>query len=425
MFRRLRAGVRAAGSAVADEVASHPVAQDPWVRHYFASWVSVLFLIATVPMFIVSWGTLPETHQVPAYAMPVVAACAAFPLALAWAAPLSGWAFSVVAAQIIGVVVPTAHGWPWTIQVTHLIVLLVLTVMCLLRVRLRYVPIIWACSTAVIALAAPAGAKAGWAFGLTTVAVVVMLLRGLLASRRQLATRTEETRAAESETAVLQERARIARDLHDVVAHRMSMVVVMAQTARYRLSDVSPESAAEFDAIADAARASLDEVRQLLGVLRVEDRTPRAAPNPGMADIVDLVAQTRRAGATVAMADTVDYRVVGEAQALVVYRIVQEALANATRHAPGADIAVHLDVPSGSVVDVCVTNTAPTGEYPAITGSGNGIRGMLERANAVGGTLRAAPTVGGGFAVQARIPVSSRPIGTQTLERPEQPAVEG
>lgn len=397
MFRRLRA----ARASAADGWRSIPM--DPEVRHYLGSGANLFFLFVSLVMFAIAWPTLPMTHDLPAYTLPVVAGFAVLPLALGWVAPLVGWAISAVTAQVIGVIVPTVNGWPWTIQVTHLIVLLVLSVMSFLRCPLRYLPLIWACATLVVVLAAPSEGKAGWAFGLTSAAVVVALLRGLVASRRQLAVRTRETKAAESETAVLQERARIARDLHDVVAHRMSMVVVMAQTAPYRLEGVGLEAAAEFEAIAGAARASLDEVRQLLGVLRVEDGTVVSVPNPGLADVADLVAQTRRAGAAVSITDVVDHASVGEVPALVVYRIVQEALANATRHAPGSAIDIHLSSEADWIA-VWVHNTAATGQPLGLDGAGTGITGMMERARTVGGSLVAAPTTDGGFTVRAHIP---------------------
>lgn len=408
MFRRLRA----AGVTATRGVCTHPMARDPEVRRFFASNMNVLFLIAALVMYSVAWPTLPITHDLPAYALPVVSGFAVLPLALGWSAPLVGWGISAVAAQVIGVVVPTVNAWPWAIQVTHLIVLLVLTVMSFVRCPLRYLPLVWACATLVVVLAAPSEAKGGWAFGLTSAAVVIALLRGLLASRRQLAVRTRETKAAESETAVLQERARIARDLHDVVAHRMSMVVVMAQTAPYRIDHVGAEAAAEFDAIAGAARTSLEEVRQLLGVLRVEDGAVMSAPNPGLDDLAELVAQTRRAGGSVSIRDDVEHALVGEVPALVVYRIVQEALANATRHAPGSAVDVTV-TDRGDHLDVAVVNTAPTGAPLELAGAGTGITGMMERARSVGGTLVAAPTADGGFMVHGQIPVAVTAAGAR------------
>ncbi|MHC3003938.1 sensor histidine kinase [Gordonia sp. GN26] len=398
----LRKHLRAAGGDFVDWASTAPVAQDPAVRAYFSSRVNCFFLAVALIMYSISWPTLPVTHSVPAFLLPLVSAFAALPIALAWSAPLVGWAISVVSAQVIGLIVPTHGGWELTIQVTHFIELLVLTFMVMLRCPLRWVPVVWLTTSLVVAYAV----HPAWIVGISVLAVVVALLRGLMASRRQLAVRTKQTEEAEAESAVLQERARIARDLHDVVAHRMSMVVVMSQTARYRIDDVSPAAAAEFDAIADAARTSLDEVRQLLGVLRVEGAESVAAPNPGLAQIDSLVAETRRAGSEVTLNREVDDETVGESAALVIYRIIQESLANATRHAPGSRTLVSVTSGEGGTVEVAVVNSAPTAEPLGIGGNGVGIPGMLERAQAVGGSLLAAPTVEGGFAVRARIPAT-------------------
>ncbi|MFW0786735.1 histidine kinase [Gordonia sp. CPCC 206044] len=418
----MRSLAGAAGTAVVGELRELPAAQDPAVRHYFASRINWFFLFAAAVMYAVSWPTLPITHSLPTYTLPVVAAFAAFPLAFAWSAPLMAWAVSVVSAQLIGLLVPTVNGWPWGIQVTHLIVLLVLTFFAYLRGPLRLLPVVWLCTALVVYLSAPADARVGWVFGLTFLAVVVALIRFLAATRRQLAERAEEKDLAESQKAILQERTRIARDLHDVVAHRMSVVVVMAQTARYRLSDVSDEAAAEFDSIAVAARSSLDEVRQLLGVLRTEAGAP-AAPNPGLADLSTLVMQTRLTGAEVALSESVTPTAVGDAQALVIYRIVQESLANATRHAPGARIDIRIAPDDDAGVDVEIRNSAPTAAPVRLPGTGTGIRGMVERAIAVGGALSATPTADGGFVVRARIPLAGAQISDAVDEITSRPWV--
>ncbi|MGC5246891.1 sensor histidine kinase [Gordonia sp. DT219] len=416
--------VHTARDAAVDELRTLPVATHPGVQRYLRSPGNWFFLVFAGVLYSVAWPTVPATHDLPAYAWPVIAAVASWPLAMAWSAPMLGWAISVVGAQVIGLVIPTAHGWPWTIQVTHIISFLILTFMAYLRCPLRLLAPVWICSSVVFALAAPPDARAGWVVGLTFLAVVVALLRGLLASRRQLAVRTEETKVAESTTAVLQERARIARDLHDVVAHRMSMVVVMAQTARYRLPEVNDDCAGEFEAIAQAARTSLDEVRQLLGVLRVDGSAAAAAPSPGLSEVDSLITQTRRAGAQIAFHDGLDHALFAESSALVIYRIVQESLANATRHAPGGLIDVRLTPAAGeaevgervagehgdggAAAGIIVTNTAPTDPPLHLSGAGVGIAGMTDRARAVAGWLTATPTADGGFVVRALIPAAAR-----------------
>lgn len=403
MFRGVRSLSGRAATLVARGIAEHPAARDPAVQRYVRSPVNWFFFVAAAVLFAVSWPTLSLTHSIPAYAQPVVAAFASFPLAFAFSAPVAGWAVSVVSAQVIGLLIPTLNGWPWTIQVTHVISLLVLTCAAYLRCSWRWIPVVWVSTSIVFAVAAPADARGGWVFGLTFGAVVIALIRVLVNSRRQLAASTEQRQVVESQKAILQERARIARDLHDVVAHRMSVVVVMAQTARYRLADVSDESAAEFEAIAVSARASLDEVRQMLGVLRT-DGEASAAPNPGLDDLPSLVDQTRLTGATVELVDSVDHEKISAAVGVVIYRVVQESLANATRHAPGASVEITVLPTLEGVTEVCARNTAPTAEPVRLPGGGAGIVGMVERAAAVGGVLSAEPTADGGFQVRALIP---------------------
>ncbi|MBD0024180.1 sensor histidine kinase [Gordonia pseudamarae] len=399
-------GIRSVGTVLVREVADHPAMTDPAVRRYFSSKVNWLFLMVALIMYAVAWPTLTLTHDLPAYWLPIVSAFAALPIALSWSAPSVGWAVSVLSAYLVALLVPVDPGWNWEIQVVHIIELLVLTFFVFARGPLRSLPLVWICTVVIFVLVAPAEARVGWAVGLTFLAVVTALVRGLLRVSTQLRASTEETELAESRKVVLEERARIARDLHDVVAHRMSVVVVMAQTARYRLDDVGDDAVAEFDAIADAARASLDEVRQMLGVLRLDDGSGSylAAPNPGLGDIAELVAQTGRTGVDVLLDDTADRETVGDASALVIYRIVQESLANATRHAPGAAISVRLSPARGEATDVVITNGPARGEPLRLAGAGTGLAGMAERARIVGGSVSAGERDGGGFEVRAQIP---------------------
>ncbi|MDL9935600.1 histidine kinase [Gordonia sp. ABSL1-1] len=404
--------------AVTEELAAMPVAHAPAIRAYFSSKVNWFFLVVALVMYSVAWPTVPATHSVPAYSYLVLGAVASLPIALAWSAPVLGWALSAVGAFVIGLVVPTVDGGDIDIQVVHLIALLVLSFLAALRCRLQFLPVVWAVSSIVIGLAVTPAARNGWVFALTLVSILIGVWRVMAGSRRQLAARTAQTEAARAEaevaqaqTAVLAERARIAHDLHDVVAHRMSTVVVMAQTARYRLPDVSDAAAAEFEEIANSARASLDEVRQLLGVLRVGDHDASVAPSPGLADIGELVELTRRGGADVAYTDDADHAAVSEGQALAIYRIVQESLANATKHAPGGAIEVLLSTNDEAMTEVSVTNSAATGEPLRLSGAGVGIPGMADRARAAGGSLTAIPTVAGGFSVRAMLPGFPGPQG--------------
>ncbi|TMR98284.1 sensor histidine kinase [Nonomuraea basaltis] len=201
------------------------------------------------------------------------------------------------------------------------------------------------------------------------------------------------------------ERARIARELHDVVAHHISMVAVQAETARLAVPGMPAAGAERLLAIGDTARAALTEMRRLLGVLR-EDAQAEASwrPQPGLRlhELNELLDESRDASGTGTRL------VLSGAPAeldpgveLAAYRIVQEALTNARRHAPGAAVDVELHYTDGALRLVVRDNgPGPAGGEAG----GHGLSGMRERAAAVGGELRTGPAPGGGFFVEARLP---------------------
>ena len=195
------------------------------------------------------------------------------------------------------------------------------------------------------------------------------------------------------------ERARIARELHDVVAHHISMVAVQAETARLTTLGMPEAGADRLLAIGDTARAALTEMRRLLGVLR-EDADIEAAerqPQPGLSQLIDLVDTAREAaGTNMRLILSGSPIPLDPGVELAAYRITQEALTNARRHAPGAAVDVELHYADESL-RLRVRDNGPG--KPA--GAGHGLLGMRERATAVGGQLRAGPLVGGGFLVEA------------------------
>jgi signal transduction histidine kinase len=204
----------------------------------------------------------------------------------------------------------------------------------------------------------------------------------------------EEERTAK---AALEERARIAREMHDVVAHHMSMVVVRCETAPYRLPGLSEEAEKEFAEVGNAAREAITDMQRLLGVLRTNGEEPEREPQPGISRIPELVRPGDEA--------EVDVDDVPEAVGLTAYRIVQEALTNATRHAPGSKASVHVHQNEGQL-DVLVINTA--GGPSMGGGGGQGLVGMRERVAVHGGTLTVKSTEDGGFLVRARIPLGDK-----------------
>jgi signal transduction histidine kinase len=246
------------------------------------------------------------------------------------------------------------------------------------------------------------------AFGVAVLFVVIALLGDIMSRRRSgrlaLAEQAELTELERARRSILEERTRIAREMHDVVAHHMSMIAVQAETAPFRLPGMEEPIRDEMAGIATAARSALTDMRRLLGVLRSDDAGALTAPQPGLADVPALADAARRAGVEVTLPPD-DLPAVREPVGLAAYRIVQEALANATRHAPGAPVAVDARV-RGSDLVVSVTNGPPTTTATPRPGAGLGQIGMRERAELLGGTLDAGPRDDGGYRVTAALPLA-------------------
>jgi signal transduction histidine kinase len=212
---------------------------------------------------------------------------------------------------------------------------------------------------------------------------------------------------SQREQAAMEERARIARDLHDVVAHHVSMIAVQAETARFTTPDLSEEGQRQFGDIAESARDALGEMRRLLGVLR-EDAGGggERRPQPGLDRLQELIDDARATGAPVRLTLRGPVMSLSPSVDLAAYRIVQEALTNARRHAPSASVDVDLDYG----LDAFHMRVRDDGPGPAPAWSeGNGLMGMRERAAMVGGSVRTGPADGGGFLVEAELPIASAP----------------
>ncbi|MDL4776029.1 sensor histidine kinase [Actinomadura xylanilytica] len=248
--------------------------------------------------------------------------------------------------------------------------------------------------------------------------------------------------AVQREQAVMRERARIARELHDVVAHSVSMIAVQAETAPYTMESLSPEARAGYTEIAKTAREALVEMRRLLSVLRADaqpEPESATAPQPRLDRLPDLIDQHRGAGGRVDLAVHGDPRDLSTTVELSAYRIVQEALTNARRHAPGSEVRVDLTyLPDRLAVTVrdraadaqtMVMNRDGTPSRTAVmdpgggaadpagrtrleaapaagSGGGHGLVGMRERATMLGGRFSAGPATEGGFLVEAELPLT-------------------
>jgi signal transduction histidine kinase len=231
-------------------------------------------------------------------------------------------------------------------------------------------------------------------------------------SRRLAATQAEEraaslerTRTAEARQAVVEERNRIAREMHDVLAHSVSMMVVQAEAGPVVVERDPQRAIQAFDAISATGRSALTELRRLLGVLR-EDGAGPLAPQPGIAQLSELVDAVRAAGIDVAWTPLADRPETPPALDLAVYRIVQEALTNVVKHAGPARVVLSVEV-AGDRVRIDVADDG-LGGSPAGS-AGRGLVGMRERAAAVGGTVTAGPGPGGGWRVTAELPLAPVP----------------
>ncbi|GAB7193227.1 hypothetical protein NUM3379_39360 [Kineococcus sp. NUM-3379] len=252
--------------------------------------------------------------------------------------------------------------------------------------------------------------------------------RALVHSLRERAERAESEQALRADQARLAERTRIAREMHDVLAHRISLVALHAGGLEVR-PDVGPEQVeATAATIRATSRAALEDLRRVLGVLRTDGPADSAGaaelvPQPTLADLQRLVADSRAAGVPVELRTEVSLHTeVPVDLGRTVYRIVQEALTNVHKHARSAQAVVTLGGRPGSFLCVEVVNGRPAGGAPLLPGSGSGLVGLSERVGIADGTLVSGPEPDGGFAVRARLPWPSPDPGTgdgaQVGERP-------
>jgi signal transduction histidine kinase len=213
--------------------------------------------------------------------------------------------------------------------------------------------------------------------------------------RQALAARSDQV---EEQSAVVQERARLARDLHDVVAHHVSLIAVRAETAPYTHPDLGESARRVLADIAADARLALDELRGVLGILGRSGTADRA-PQPTWSDITALVERTRSAGVAIEVVGDPSGEV-SPSSGYAAYRVVQEALTNARKHAPGAPVTIDLDATSQLLT---VHVSTPLGDPAPAGGGGQGLVGMRERVEALGGRLLSGP-VGDHFVVEAILP---------------------
>ncbi|MFD9127168.1 sensor histidine kinase [Kitasatospora sp. NPDC059571] len=358
----------------------------------------------------VGWLDLVQHYALAAGPALALSAARAVPLLWCRSRPLPAFVLTLAAGVLTALAarpVSAAEPWPW--PVTGLAALAVVLVAAGSRVA-RGVSLAMGgavlAATALLLAALPG--RGGWA-GLLPVAVAVVLalvaaqvLRDRAAALARLAEQERISEVERTRRALLEERSRIGRELHDVVAHHMSLIAVRAETAPYRLPGLPPEAHEEFRAVAGAARDALSDMRRLLGLLRGEDAAERV-PQPDLDRLDGLIAQ---AGPDVALEVSGELAGLPAAVGVCAYRIVQESLSNVRRHAAGAAATVRVER-TGAALLISVHN-GPGRAGPAAApadGRGHGLMGMRERAALLGGEFSARAVPGGGFTVTAALPL--------------------
>ncbi len=371
-------------------------------------------LLAAAVLVLVETPVAAGLHAVPVVPALGLAVLHAASLPLAFRAPHVAASTALAAALALQALdAERTQVWPWwpVLIVTQALVLGAVA----LRVRWPALLLHWLIALAASALLAAAlrpdesdatavnlavfgGVTAG-TIGVAHTAAQWRRIRSELLHERRVAADEAGRRL------VMEERTRIARELHDVIAHSMSIITVQSSTAKFRHPGFDADAVAEFDRIGALSRQALDEMRGLLQVLRGSDEQAETRPQPGLPDLPELVAQADRAGTRVTFESRTAHDV-GDLTGLAAYRIVQEAISNAIRHSPGSAVHVTTESRDGRL-HVAVVNGPPDVPVRAAGPAepGHGLVGMAERAATVGGSVRSEPEPDGGFSVRAVLPI--------------------
>ncbi|MEV4279644.1 sensor histidine kinase [Actinoplanes xinjiangensis] len=360
-------------------------------------------------------GVLVDTVPRSLPALAVVAVLQAVPVVLVIHRPIAAWWLSVLTALpyliVLGSSAEPGAGaafWPWSPAgiVAQLFVGLVVADQVPPPVYLAQWLLTGA--VAVIAEAVFTGRtqinnglvlSGFYAAGLAGVAIA----RWLRDVRRELRHQVGLTEQERLQRTALEERTRIARELHDVVAHHMSVIAVQAEAAPFRAPGLDAAATASFASIRTNAVAAMTEMRQILGMLRSDQDAVRYEPQPTLADLEALLDNCRSAGLTLHTEVGGDVRVLPPQVELIAYRVLQEALSNVIRHAPRADVEVVVSY-GRDALDLRVSNSPHAGRR-VLAGAGHGLTGMRERAAVLGATLRAGQRPDGWYEVSMSLAV--------------------
>ncbi|MEV5549126.1 histidine kinase [Streptomyces sp. NPDC052309] len=340
----------------------------------------------------------------------------AIPVLATLVRPVGAFWMSMAATPVAAVLGSSWGDWPWLpgAFICHLTVLVVVAI----RTRPRTAAWMWAL-TAVYGFFTES-VLGGGHYTTNSAPMLVFSALALLTvsvwhvrrdARQEVTAQRTVTEHERSRRTLLEERTTIARELHDVVAHHMSVVAIQAEAAPYRVENPPEELERAFATIRENAVAALTELRRVLGVVRAEDYEAPDAPQPTLADLDALLANVRDAGLTVDKAVTGAVRELPPGVELSAYRIVQEALSNTLRHAPGATARVEISYVLGGLgLRVVNGPIPPSSLVKPSPGAGHGITGMRERVSMLNGEMTAGPVADGGYEVSVFLPVTAAQV---------------
>ncbi|MEU3772071.1 sensor histidine kinase [Streptomyces sp. NPDC032472] len=380
-----------------------------WLPHAVVGYLALFFTFLTTEQLSDHYGVTGGYPLLAALATGASIVLAMFrPIAAWWLALLAGTLVAVRTHDHVG----PGQSWPWTPggMIGFGLVLMLVA----LRVPPRVTAVVVGLSVAFTGLAEllfkPPGAQSVALADLVLFGFIGVLgyaLRATRLARTKLVEQETLTEEERSRRTLLEERSRIARELHDVVAHHMSVISIQAQVAPHLVENPSEELKENLAGIRENALEALTELRRVLGVLRSEHPDDPANPHhpqPSLAELEGLVDNVRSAGLDVTTEVAGVRRPLAPGVELTAYRIVQEALSNCLRHAPGSRVEVGIAY-GPRELHLCIANSAPSRPAPPSQGAGHGLLGMRERAGMLGGELAAGPRPGGGYEVSAVLPM--------------------
>ncbi|GAB2524800.1 sensor histidine kinase [Paramicrobacterium agarici] len=383
-------------------------------------WLWITVGSAAIVIYSIAVPVNAVLYQVPVAIAFVLSAFTAGSLPLSLSRPRAALAFFVIGLLGNGILAGDDRDpfWPGPVPVLEIITLAVLIGLIVYSRGWRLGAVAWllalATATAIPSLSGRSGfptmtgaeiADLIVTFSIAAAAyVIALLIAGRVTIRDELAREKEVSAEEQARRQLVEERSRIARELHDVVAHSMSVIQVQASTAKYRLTELNDPAIAEFDDIAASARSALAEMRRLLGTLRPDGEEAERMPQRTIGDIPGLVESARRSGVPIDLSIDDELRGAPLSVQVAAFRIVQEAISNALRHAPGSRVSVGVARGNTSGAVISVINSAPDGVPVDAAGGGHGLIGMRERTTALDGHLETHATPDGGWLVHAVLP---------------------